>query len=270
MKVSAKNFRMLGSVIAAVLGIALHSSPSAALDEKAWNKLRDICRGQSCQSLSEAFILSGAREVPLSSRWSPWDPPTPEEKAFAEAQARAHKLEEYDVMRQGKSNWWINPSMVEAVSVKSRYQRQNYDDNLYSGSNSSVLYTIRAESEQGTKLVRKFVGNCLTLNDRKDITWLLSEPLLYYLGTSEMDKEGTVIREDNPQNPPRITLQNTDEMYSLRVACYLAYDFPLIKEILRSGSSGDRGATFERPNSTSNLPEPSTSGRVIDLTNLRY
>lgn len=189
---------------------------------------------------------------------------TQEQKDRKAAEARAHQREEYGVMRQGQSIWWINPSMVKAVSVRSSYKRQNMDDDLR-GPNSSVLYKVRAESEKGTKLVREFVGNCLTRKDRQNNMLLASEPLLYYLGTSEMGAKGNVIRQEKPQKLLPMTVKDQDEMYSLKVACYLAYDFPSIKAILSKGSSNDGFATFERQGSTSTFSEPSPS-RVIDLT----
>lgn len=270
MKVTAKKFKTLISVTAAIFGMALQASPSAALDEEQGRKLFKICFNESCQALAELFIPSGingqAGGAPLDPG-GPWDPPTPEEKAFEAAQKTAHQREEYSVMRQGKSIWWINPSMVEAVSVRSSYERPYMDDDLYSP-NWSVRYKIRAESGQGTKLVREFVGNCLTRKDRKNNMLLLSEPLLYHLGTSETDAKGNVIREERLQKPSQMTRLDPDEMYSLKVACYLAYDFPSIKAILSKGSSNDGFATFERKSSTSTSSEPSTPTRVIDLTGL--
>lgn len=59
MKATAKKCRTLISVTAAILGMALQASPSAALDEEQGDKLSEICSNKSCQALAELFIPSG-------------------------------------------------------------------------------------------------------------------------------------------------------------------------------------------------------------------
>ncbi len=259
----------------ALMVATVWSLPSHAVTGEEAVRLSKLCQGR-CSILQNLQYRPGIDQgygyrrptgggVPwlFDERGQPVPMPEPKETPFEKANKAAIARGDYSVIQQGETIWFVNEKSVSPVTLKSTYSGSSTSVNLgfpNRVTSESVLFYMLAKSDQGTTLRRDFVGNCLT-QERRAGQGGLGQPVLYHLSTQEL-KAGKVVR----QNAPSILKLSKDEgeIHALRVACYLAYDVPVIKAILSRGSLG--GDPYER--GTPSLPASPSPTQVIDVTSV--
>jgi hypothetical protein len=171
--------------------------------------------------------------------------------------AQESRSGEYQVMQQGGAIWWLNDADAEPVVLKNAYSL--VPASLGSLSSWTVLYHIRAETNQGTVVERYFAGDCGPRQYRANGP---SQRPLLYLETREV-RGGNVLRSSHPRGLDVVS-SDPGEQRSLSVACYVAYDLPWIRQIVRQGSLG--GSIYDR---SLTLPEASTPTETADLSRVK-
>jgi hypothetical protein len=123
----------------------------------------------------------------------------------------------------------------------------------------SVLYKIVSKTDQGSSIERHYVGNCLTRKERTKN--FRDEQKLYYLFTQEVQGQNVVRRKNATRN--EFLSPDHLERETLKISCYLAYDLPYLRDIIRKGSVNDK---FER---TVTLPEATKPDKVFFFSDVK-
>ncbi|MBW4444281.1 MAG: hypothetical protein KME10_24250 [Plectolyngbya sp. WJT66-NPBG17] len=211
-----------GTATATIFMTGFQNLPTNALTVAEHNRLSSLCKQEDSELCNSINTLVTAEETASG---------------------------EYPVvMQQGGAKWWLNQSDVQPTALSNLHSFVNLSE-VGRVSDWTVRYHVRAETKKGTVVERYFAGDCKTRDSRLRAG---DYGALLYLGTREV-RGGQVLRQQHPTILQAVS-NNTYEKRTLRVACYVAYDLPWIRQIVRQGSIGED--IFQREQSLPEAPKP--------------